>query len=65
MRFSDTEDKMREKKATEDKRDKQFLFHEGRIQKISNIIKKINITIIGFLEEEERENSRRTNYLNK
>ena len=38
-RISDIEDQMTENKEAEHKRDKQLLYHEGRIQEISDTIR--------------------------
>ena len=46
---------MMENKEAEQKRDKQLLDHEGRIQDIRDTIRPNNIRIIGISEEEERE----------
>ena len=46
---------MMKNKEAEKKRDKQLLEHKGRVQEISDIIRKNNIRIIGVAEEEERE----------
>ena len=54
-RITNTEDQVMENKEAEKKRDKQLLDHEGRIQEISDTIKRNNIRIIGIPEEEERE----------
>ena len=51
-RISGSEDKMIENKEAEKRRDKQLLYHEGRIQEINDTIRWNNIRIIGIPEEE-------------
>ena len=48
-----------EKKEAEEKREKQLIDHDGRLQEISVVIKWNNIKIIGVPKEEEREKDRR------
>ena len=53
-RISDIEDQRKENNEAE-KKERQLLDHEGRIQEISDTIRQNNIRIIGIPEEEERE----------
>ena len=54
-RISDIEHQMTENKEAEQKRDRQWLDHEGRIWEINDTIRWNNIRITGIPEEEEKE----------
>ena len=64
-RVSDIGDKTVERKAAEEEREKQLMYHKGRIWEISDTIKCNNIRTIGVPEEEERERERQKVYLSK
>ena len=58
-RVSDIEVKLMKKKEAKQKREKQLITHEERVQEISDAMKPTNIRIIGMPEDEERYRARR------
>ena len=54
--ISDTEYKIIENNEAEKKREGKVMDHEGRLTKLSSLLKQNNIRIIGVPEDEEREN---------